>query len=84
MSLFIDVVGDGKITKNDLKLMAVRKMRKVHNKLALSVYKVDMLRVVWSTCLTASNLSRNSFSSRVNCRRRTIIEDQYSQQLLRP
>lgn len=52
----IDVVGDGKITKNDLKLMAVRKMRKVHNKLALSVYKVDMLRVVWSTCLKASNL----------------------------
>jgi hypothetical protein len=36
----IDVIGDGKITKNDLKVMATRKMKKVHNKLALSVYKV--------------------------------------------
>lgn len=41
----IDVVGDGKITKKDLKLMAVRKIRKVHNKLALSVYKVSDLKL---------------------------------------
>jgi hypothetical protein len=39
----MDVVGDGKITKNDLKIMAVRKMRKVHNKLALSAYKVGSI-----------------------------------------
>ena len=36
----MDVLGDGKITKNDLKIMAMRKMRRVHNKLALSAYKV--------------------------------------------
>jgi Ca2+-binding EF-hand superfamily protein len=39
----MDVIGDGKITKNDLKIMAVRKMRKVHNKLALSAYKVGSI-----------------------------------------
>ncbi|KAL7510447.1 hypothetical protein ACHAXN_007565 [Cyclotella atomus] len=42
----IDVVGDGKITKNDLKVMATRKMKKVHNKLALSVYKVWTLHLL--------------------------------------
>ena len=41
--LKMDIVGDGKITQADLKIMAVRKMRKVQNKLALGAYKVRSL-----------------------------------------
>eukprot|EP00804_Cyclotella_cryptica_P008639 CCRYP_007602-RA/>CCRYP_007602-RA protein AED:0.05 eAED:0.05 QI:225/0.6/0.66/1/0.8/0.83/6/4139/508 len=51
--LRMDATGDGKITKNDLKIMAARKMRKVNilsctewlkvnNKLALSLYKSQL------------------------------------------
>ena len=36
----LDVQGDGTLNKNDLKIMAQRKMKSVNNKLALSIYKV--------------------------------------------
>lgn len=36
----LDVQGDGTLNKNDLKIMAERKMKNVSNKLALSMYKV--------------------------------------------
>jgi Ca2+-binding EF-hand superfamily protein len=40
--LKLDATGDGKITKNDLKIVVVRKMKRVHNKLSLSEYKVRL------------------------------------------